>query len=78
VNDKKYLNTVKNFRPTLFFRASTSCSKILNDKKYVCNTVNSGYTLFHRASASCSKILNGEKMFSIQCIFPWGDPCNLG
>jgi len=26
---------MKNFRATLFFKARTSCSKILNDKKYV-------------------------------------------
>jgi len=52
---------VKYFRATLFFRASTSCSKILNDKKYILNTVNSWHTLFFRASASCSKILNGKK-----------------
>jgi len=25
----------KNFRATLFFRASASCSNILNDKKYI-------------------------------------------
>jgi len=30
---KKYFNTVKNFRATPFFRAKTSCSKILNNKK---------------------------------------------
>jgi len=28
VNGKKYFNTVKNFRATLFFRASASCSKL--------------------------------------------------
>jgi len=27
--DKKYFNTVKKFRATLFFRASASCSKLL-------------------------------------------------
>jgi len=46
LNDKKYFNTVKNFRATLFLRASASCSKILNEKKYTFNTVNSGQTLF--------------------------------
>jgi len=34
----KYLNTVKNSRATLFFRASDSCSKILNVKT-IFNTV---------------------------------------
>jgi len=33
LNDKKYFNTVKNFRSNLFLRASASCSKIPNDKK---------------------------------------------
>jgi len=37
---------VKIFRATLFFRASTSCSKILNDKKYIFTTVNSRHTVF--------------------------------
>jgi len=32
LNVKCTLNTVKNFRATLFFRESASCSKILNDK----------------------------------------------
>jgi len=54
---------VKNFRPTLFFRASASCSKILNDKKYIFNTVNSGHTVLW-ASASCSKILDDKKYFN--------------
>jgi len=35
LNDKKYFNTVKNFRATLFFKASASCSNILNGKKYI-------------------------------------------
>jgi len=39
LNDKKYYNTVKNFKSNLFFWASASCSKILNDKKYIVNTV---------------------------------------
>jgi len=55
---------VKNFRATLIFWTSASCSKILNDKKYLFNALNSGHTLFFRASASCYKILNGEKMFN--------------
>ena len=65
LNNKKYLNTVKNSRATLFFRASASCSKILNNKKYIFSTVNSGPPLFFRASANYSKILN-EKVYSIQ------------
>jgi len=35
---KKYFNTVKYSRATLFFRASASCSKILNAKS-ILNTV---------------------------------------
>ena len=59
---KKYFNTVKNCKSTIFFRTCASCSKILNDKKYIFNTVkNSRATLFFRASASCSKILNNKK-----------------
>jgi len=60
-----YFNTVKNFKPTLFFKASASCSKILNGKKYIFNTVNSAHTLFFKARESCSKILN-VKLCSIQ------------
>jgi len=61
---KKYLNTVKNSRATLFFRASASCSKILNNKKYIFRTLNSGHPTFFRASVSCSKILNVKSIFN--------------
>jgi len=37
---------VNNFRATLVFRASASCSKILNDIKYIFNTVDSRHTVF--------------------------------
>jgi len=54
------------FRATLFFRASASCSKVLNDKKYMFNTVKIfRATLFFRASASCSKSWMW-KIYSIQ------------
>jgi len=64
LNDKKYFNTVKNSRATLFFRASASCTKILNDKKYILSTVNSANPLFFRASAKLLKILNVKTIFS--------------
>jgi len=51
---KKYFNTVKDSRATLFLKASASCSKILNDKKYIFTIVISGHPLFFRAMASCS------------------------
>jgi len=61
---KSILETGKNFRATLFFRTSASCSKMLNNKKYMFNTVkNIRATLFFRASASCSKILNVKSIF---------------
>jgi len=60
---------MKNFRATLFFKESVSCSKILNNKKYIFNTVrNFRATPFFRASARCSKILNGKNIHSIQGI----------
>ena len=43
---KKYLNSVKHSRATLFFKASASCSKILSNKKYIFSTVNSGPLCF--------------------------------
>jgi len=49
---------MKNFRATLFFRASASCSKILNDKENIFNTMNSGQTLFFRA---CAKLLKNPE-----------------
>ena len=54
-----YFNTAKNFRATLFFRASASCSKIFNAKS-IFNAVK-----IFRASASCLKILYGEIMFNV-------------
>ena len=41
-----------------FFRASTSCSKILNVKSIFHTAKNLRATLFFMASASCSKFLN--------------------
>ena len=58
LNDKKYLNTVKNSVTTPFSRGSATCWKILNDKKNIFNTVNSWHTLFCGASATYSKLLN--------------------
>ena len=37
--DKKYSNTVKNFKSNLFFWASAKLLKNPNDKKYIANTV---------------------------------------
>ena len=51
----------KNSRETLFFRASTTCSKFWMWKVCSIQWKNSGQTLFFRESASCSKILNNEK-----------------
>jgi len=45
----------------LFFRASTSCSKILNVKIIFHTAKNFWATLFFIASSSCSKILNDRK-----------------
>ena len=51
---------------TLFFRAISSCSKILSSKEiYSIQWKYSGQTLFFWASASCSNILN-VKAYSIQ------------
>jgi len=54
LNDKKYIFNAVN-SGTLFFRASTSCSKILKDKKYFNTVKNFRTNSFFRASASCSK-----------------------
>jgi len=59
----KHFNAMKNFRPTLFFRARANCSRILNDKKYIFNTVNSGHTLFF-GQAQVAKLLNEKKYFN--------------
>jgi len=47
LNNKKYIFNTVNSGPTLFFRASASCSKFLNVKS-IFNTVR-----IFRASASC-------------------------
>ena len=57
---KTYIQYSEKFQGTLFFRASTSCSKILNVKN-IFNTVNSGQLCFSGRAQSCSKILNGKK-----------------
>jgi len=54
-------HTVKNFRATLFFRASASCTKVLNGKKYIRYSGK-----FHVKLCFSGK---GEK-FSIQYIQP--------
>jgi len=55
---------LKNFRATLFFMASTSCSKIQNVKS-VFNTLKIfRATLFFRASAKLFKNLNDKKYFN--------------
>ena len=75
---KKYFNTVKYSRATLFFRASASCSKILNLKSILnINTVkNSRATLFFRANSSCSKILNLKSIFHTVKIFRASASCS--
>ena len=65
---KKYFNSVKNSRATVF-RASASCSKILNVKNIFNTVKNCRATLFFRASASCSKILNVKSIFDTVKIF---------
>ena len=66
LNDKKYFNTVKNFRSNLFFRAWASCSKILNDKKYTVNTVK----IFRENSVfqgRCKLFKKAERWKNFQC-----------
>jgi len=46
LKDKKYFNTVKNFRAISVFQGKGRLFKILNDKKYIFSTVNSGHTVF--------------------------------
>jgi len=48
---KKYFNTVKIFRATLFFRTSASYSKVLNDKKYI---------FYTRSGQTCSMRLERQ------------------
>ena len=73
LNDKKYIFNTVNSVHTLFFRASTSCSKILNVKT-IFNTVkyfrkNWKNSVF-RASASSSKIvISMQWKFSGQTLF---------
>jgi len=57
MNSKKYIFNTVNSGYTLFFRASTTCSKILNVKS-IFNTVKKfRENSVFRASASSSKIL---------------------
>jgi len=67
LNDKNYIfNTAKSVH-TLFFRASTSCSKILNDEKYIQHSETFQGTLcFSGQAQSCSKILWMIKIYSMQ------------
>ena len=65
---KKYFNTAKYSRATLFFQGKRKLLKNLNNKKYIFSTVNSGHPLFFRASASCSKILNAKSIFNINTV----------
>jgi len=51
----------KNSRATLFFRASTTCSKFWMWKVCSIQWKISGQTLFFRARASCSEILNNKQ-----------------
>jgi len=57
------------FRATLFFRSSASCSKILNNKKYFTTDKNFRANFVFRASASCSKVLNDKKYLNTVKIF---------
>jgi len=66
---QKKFNTVKNFRATLFYRASASCSNIPNDKIYIFNTVNSGHILFFGATANCSKKIQYSEKFQGKLCF---------
>ena len=61
----------------LFFRASTSCSKLLNVESIFNTAKNSRATLFFRASASCSKILDSKKYIEYSEKFQ-GKPCFQG
>ena len=69
LNDKKYLNAVKNFRAALFFRASASCSKILNVKSVSIQWKISGKTVFQ------GKPKLAEKSWMVKNIF--NTPKNL-
>jgi len=57
LNDKKYIFNKVNSGHTLFFRASTSCSKILNVKTIFNTVKNVRENSVFRANASYSKIL---------------------
>jgi len=57
LKDKKYIFNRVNSGHTLFFRASTSCSKILNVKTMFNTVKNFRENSVFRASASYSKIL---------------------
>jgi len=61
LNDKKYIFNIVNSGHTLFFRESTSCSKILNVKT-IFNTVNNfrENSVFH-GKRKMFKILNDKK-----------------
>jgi len=52
---KKFDQYSKNFRATLFFRASASYAKIPNNKIYIFSTVNSEPPLFFRARQGAQK-----------------------
>jgi len=61
---------LKNFRETLFFRASASFSNFQNDKSIFSAVINFRTNSVFRASASCSKILNDKKNISMQRKIP--------
>jgi len=55
MKDKKYFNTVKNFRANSVFQDKRRLFKILNDKKYILNTVHLRHTLFSRQTQVAQK-----------------------
>ena len=71
LNDKKYTFNTVNSGHTLFFRASTSCSKILNIKTTFNTVKNFKKSSVFRASASSSKnpYFNAVKIFKANSVF---------
>ena len=63
-NDKRYFNTVKNSRATLFSGQAQVAQKSWMSKVYSIQWKISGYTLFFRESTGCSKILNVKNIFN--------------
>jgi len=78
---QKIIFNTANSGHSLFFRASASCSKILNGKQYIEYSENfEGKLSFSRQAQVAQKswIVKTFSVQYIECIFTWGDPCNLG